>query len=135
MIPAVFVVKTIFKLVAHKITCYFSQWTNILRRFVIPIILQNGLYDEIIKPPTTSDNSLAPALSYFGTKTKVKFCRGCLRQHKITYIQRTIVNVFSVYELSSNLFLLIFFFLLVNNVHKWPSKIKLKKYNFCITFR
>ena len=110
MIPAVFVVKTIFKLVAHKITCYFSQWTNILRRFVIPIILQNGLYDEIIKPPTTSDNSLAPALSYFGTKTKVKFCRGCLRQHKITYIQRTIVNVFSVYELSSNLFLLIFLF-------------------------
>ena len=28
---------------------------------------------ESIKPPTTSDNSLTPALSYYGTKTRVKF--------------------------------------------------------------
>ena len=28
--------------------------------------------DERIKAPTTSDNSLAPALSYFGNKTRVK---------------------------------------------------------------
>ena len=27
--------------------------------------------DERIKAPTTSDNSLAPALSYFGNKTRV----------------------------------------------------------------
>ena len=27
-----------------------------------------GLLDEIIKPPTTSDNSLAPALRYIGNK-------------------------------------------------------------------
>ena len=30
-----------------------------------------GLSDEIIKPPTISDNGLVPALSYFGTETIV----------------------------------------------------------------
>ena len=32
-----------------------------------------GLSAETIKPPTTSDNSITPALSYYGTKTRVKF--------------------------------------------------------------
>ena len=32
-----------------------------------------GLSAESIKPRTTSDNSLAPALSYYHTKTRVKF--------------------------------------------------------------
>ena len=42
--------------------------------------------DEIIKPPTTSDNSLAPTLSYIGNKTRIKFAGGCLKQDKITFI-------------------------------------------------
>ena len=41
-----------------------------------------GLSDENIKPPTTSDNSLAPALSYIGNET-IKFDWGCLKQDKI----------------------------------------------------
>ena len=32
-----------------------------------------GLCSESIKPPTTSDSSLTPALNYYGTKTRVKF--------------------------------------------------------------
>ena len=32
-----------------------------------------GLSDEIIKPPTTSDNSLASSLSCMGNKTGIKF--------------------------------------------------------------
>ena len=42
-------------------TDYISSWKS------------RGLSAESIKPPTTSDNSLAPALSYYGTKTRVKF--------------------------------------------------------------
>ena len=42
--------------------------------------------DEITKPPTTPGNSLAPALSYTGNKTRVKFDGGCLKQDKITLI-------------------------------------------------
>ena len=59
-----------------------------------------GLSDAIIKPPTTSDNSLAPALSYIGNKTRVKFDGGCLKQDKITFIHGTIVNIYIVYEIS-----------------------------------
>ena len=40
---------------------YVSSWKS------------KGLSAESIKPPTTSDNSLNPALNYYGTKTRVKF--------------------------------------------------------------
>ena len=42
------------------------------------------LSDESFKPPTTSDNSLNPALNYYGTKTRVKFTESCLKQSKIS---------------------------------------------------
>ena len=42
-----------------------------------------GLWAETIKPPTTSDNSLAPELNYYGTKTRVKCNGSCLIQSKI----------------------------------------------------
>ena len=41
-----------------------------------------GISNENIKPPRTSNNSLNPELNYYGTKTKVKFIRNCLRQSK-----------------------------------------------------
>ena len=37
-----------------------------------------GLSDESSKPPSTSNDSLAPSLSYIGTKTRVKFVASCL---------------------------------------------------------
>ena len=48
--------------------------------------------DGIIKP-TTSDTSLAPALSLIGTKTIVKFDGSCLNQDKIAFTHGTIVNI------------------------------------------
>ena len=36
-----------------------------------------GLSAESIKPPTTSDNSLAPSLDYYGSKVRVKFTKSC----------------------------------------------------------
>ena len=68
-------------------TDYVSSWKS------------KGFSAESIKPPTTSDNSLTPALSYYGTKTRVKFTRSCLKQSKISYTQGTIVNIYIVYEL------------------------------------
>ena len=60
-----------FKVIAN--TDYVSSWKS------------KGLSVEAIKPPTTSDNSLTPALSYCGTKTRVKFYRSCLQQLNISY--------------------------------------------------
>ena len=48
-------------------TDYISSWKS------------KGLSVESIKPPTTSDNSLTPALSYYGTKTRIKFTGSCLK--------------------------------------------------------
>ena len=44
-----------------------------------------GLSNESIKPPTASDNSLNPRLSYRGTKIRVKFIGSCLKQSKLTF--------------------------------------------------
>ena len=57
---------------------------------------------ETIKPPTTSDNSLTPVLSYYNTKTRVKFAGSCLKQPKTSYTDKTIVNIYIVYELGAS---------------------------------
>ena len=57
------------KLIAS--TDYVSSWKS------------KGLSSETIKPSSTSDNSLTAGVSYYGTKTKVKFTTSCLKQPKI----------------------------------------------------
>ena len=54
-------------------TNHISEWKS------------KGLSDEITKPPSTTKNSLAPALSHIGTKTRVKFYRSCLKQDRIIF--------------------------------------------------
>ena len=77
-----------FKVIAN--TDYISSWKS------------KGLSAESIKPPTTSDNSLTPALSYYGTKTRVKFTGSCLKQPKISYTHGKVVNIYIVYELGAS---------------------------------
>ena len=57
---------------------------------------------KVLKTPTTSDNSLTPELSYYGTKTRVKFTGNCLKQSKISYTHGKIVNIYIVYELGAS---------------------------------
>ena len=59
-----------------------------------------GSSDEVIKPPKTSDSSLAPALSYIGNKTRRRFDGGCLKQDKITFTNEKTVNIYIVYEIN-----------------------------------
>ena len=61
-----------------------------------------GLSNESIKPPTTSDNGLTPELNYYGTETRVKFIRSCLKQSKISYTHGKVVNIYIVYELGAS---------------------------------
>ena len=61
-----------FKVIAN--TAYVSSWKS------------KELSAETIKPPTTSNNSLIPAVSYYGTNTRVKITGSCLKQpNKETY--------------------------------------------------
>ena len=57
-----------FKLIAN--TDCVSSWKS------------KGLSAETFKPPSTSDNSLTPGISYYGTKTRLKFTGSCLKQPK-----------------------------------------------------
>ena len=61
-----------------------------------------GLSAESIKPSTTYNNSLTPALSYYGTKTRVKFTGSCLKQPKVSYTHGKVVNIYIVYELGAS---------------------------------
>ena len=76
-----------FKLITN--TEYVSSWTS------------KGLSSESIKPPATSDDSLAPTLIYYGIKTRVKFTGSCLKQSKISYTHGKVVNIYIVYELGA----------------------------------
>ena len=61
-----------------------------------------GLSAETVKPPTTSDNSLTPAVSYYGTKMRVKFNGSCLKQPKTSYTHGKVVKINIVYELGAS---------------------------------
>ena len=52
---------------------YISSWKS------------KGLSDETISPYATSDISLTPLIDYYGSKVRVKFNKGCLKQpNKLT---------------------------------------------------
>ena len=69
-------------LVFQPINKYFKVITNI---DYISSWKSKGLSAESIKLPTTSDNSLTPALSYYVTRKRVRFSGSCLKQSKISY--------------------------------------------------
>ena len=71
-------------------TDYISSWKP------------KGLSSESIKSPTTSDNSVAPSLNYYGPKKRVKFTRNCLKQSIISYTHGKLVNIYIVYELGAS---------------------------------
>ena len=64
---------------------YFKRVSGVSSGNYIYFWDSNGLSDENITAPTTSDYTLHPELSYFGTKTRVQFNGSCLKQDKITY--------------------------------------------------
>ena len=71
-----------FKINTIGVTNYVLSWKS------------KGLSDETIKPPSTSDNSLTPALSYYrASKIRVKFTGSCLKQDKVTFNHRKVVNI------------------------------------------
>ena len=62
-----------------------------------------GLSDETIKPPTASDNSLTPTLSYYyPSKIRVKFAGSCLKQDKVIFHHGKVVNIYIAYEVGAS---------------------------------
>ena len=86
-------------MMVYKITQYFNQYTNILRLIVL-IIFYYGHLKDCITPFSAPNNFLTPSLNYVGTKIRVKFSGSCLKQDKVTYTHRKIVNIYIVYEIN-----------------------------------
>ena len=62
-----------------------------------------GLSDETITPYATFDSSLTPLIVYYGSKVRVKFNKGCLKQpNKLPYDYGSKVNIYIVYELGAS---------------------------------
>ena len=63
-----------------------------------------GLSNETIKPTSTSDNSLTPLINYIDrtNKIRIKFTRSCLKQSKISYTHKKVVNIYIAYELGAS---------------------------------
>ena len=84
-------------LIFQPLNKYFKAGYN--NRYYVLSWISKGLPNESIKPPTTSDNSLTPILNYYGTKTKISFDMGCLKQDKVTFNHGKIVNIYIAYEI------------------------------------
>ena len=69
---------------------YVSEWKS------------KGLSNESIMVISASDNSLNPTLSYHNTRITIKFTGCCLKQTKVSYTHRKIVNIYIVYELDAS---------------------------------
>ena len=65
----------------HNVIDYALSWQS------------KGLSSESIKAISTSNNSLTPSLNYYGTKIKVNFTAGCLKQCKNSYTHEKVVNI------------------------------------------
>ena len=86
-------------LIFQRVYKYFKTITN---TDYILSWKSKGLSTESIKPISTSDNSLTPTINYYDYDIKVKFTGDCLKQPKITYTHKKVVNIYIVYELSAS---------------------------------
>ena len=89
-------------LVFQPIYRYFELFSITQYLEYISELRSKRLSNEIIQAIPTSDNSLNPTLSYYGTKIRAKFTGGCLKQTKISYTHRKEVNIYIVYELGAS---------------------------------
>ena len=54
-----------------------------------------------IKPHGTSNNSVSSTLHYINTKIRVKFDGSCIKQDKLAFNYKTVVNIYIVYEIKN----------------------------------
>ena len=59
--------------------------------------------DERINSIKTNNHNISPNLDYYGTKTRVEFNGGCLKQDKVTFNHGKVVNIYIVYEISKSI--------------------------------
>ena len=56
---------------------------------------------EKIMPPYTTSKSFSPKLVWYNSRIKLKFKGSCLKQDKVTFTSKKLVNLFIAYELDN----------------------------------
>ena len=90
--------------------------------------------DGSIKSHTTSNNSLAPSLNYIYNKIRVKLDGSCLKQEKVTFTHKQVVNIYTAYEINLWSFIADQDFTLENSlfsVAKLTTNADSDKYKYC----
>ena len=65
----------------------------------ISALKSKGLNDESIKSSVASNKSLGPTLNSINTKLQAKFDSSCLKQDKVTFTHKKVVNIYIVNEI------------------------------------
>ena len=89
-------------LVFQQICGYFKRIIGTGNGNYIYFSKSIGLSDEKLNSNTVSNYKITPNLRYYATKLRVKFNGSCLKQDKVTYNHGKIVNIYIVYEISTN---------------------------------
>ena len=63
---------------------------------------------EKIMPPYTTSKSFSPKLVWYNSRIKLKFKGSCLKQDKVTFTPKKLVNLFIAYELDHTWSLILF---------------------------
>ena len=58
------------------------------------------LSHESIKPSDPSNNSLGPSINDINTKLRVKFSGSCLKQERVAFKYKHVVDIYFVYEIN-----------------------------------
>ena len=82
---------------------YFKKIAGVGNGSYIYYWKSKGSRDEKTNSVKTSDHSITPNLSYYGTKTRVEFNGSCLKQDKVTFNHGKVVNIYIVYEISKSI--------------------------------
>ena len=82
----------------------FSQFVDISKNIansdqILVWKLKRLKSDKNTKPPAVSNNSLAPVLNYINTKLQVKVDGSCLKQDKLAFNDKKVVNLYIVCEI------------------------------------
>ena len=72
-------------LVFHPLYRYFKMITGVGNGNYICYWKSKGFSGEKTNSIKTSNHSITPNLSYYGTKTRVEFNGSCLKQDKVTF--------------------------------------------------
>ena len=59
-----------------------------------------GLSAESITPPSAPNNFLNPSLNYLDAEIRVRFHGSCLKQPRISYTHRKVVNIYIIYKIN-----------------------------------